>query len=69
VTFDERIKNAGYPQPGGENIASGQRSAAQVMDAWMNSTGHKANILNCEFKVIGVGLDTNGFFWTQDFGY
>jgi uncharacterized protein YkwD len=69
VTFDERIKDAGYPLPGAENIARGQRSAAQVMDAWMNSAGHKANILNCDLKTIGVGLDIDGFYWTQDFGY
>jgi uncharacterized protein YkwD len=69
VEFDDRIKAAGYPLPGAENIASGYRSAAQVMDAWMNSTGHRANILNCDLKTIGVSLDTDGFYWTQDFGY
>jgi uncharacterized protein YkwD len=69
VEFDARIKSAGYPLPGAENIARGQRSASQVMDAWMTSPGHKANILNCDLKTIGVGLDTDGWYWTQDFGY
>ncbi|MEU6128783.1 CAP domain-containing protein [Saccharopolyspora sp. NPDC047091] len=69
VTFDQRIKKAGHPSPGAENIAQGQRSADQVMDSWMNSAGHKRNILNCSLKTIGVGVDTGGWAWTQDFGY
>jgi uncharacterized protein YkwD len=69
VTFDAREKAAGYPTPGGENIAEGQTSAQQVMTDWMNSSGHRANILNCQFTVIGIGLNTNGRYWTQDFGY
>jgi uncharacterized protein YkwD len=69
VTFDQREKAAGYPSPGGENIAEGQTSAQQVMTDWMNSEGHRANILNCQFTAIGIGLDTDGWYWTQDFGY
>lgn len=69
VTFDRRELDAGYPKPGGENIAQGQTSARQVMTAWMNSPDHRANILNCQFRAIGIGLDTNGWYWTQDFGY
>ncbi|HEX5114490.1 MAG TPA: CAP domain-containing protein [Pseudonocardiaceae bacterium] len=69
VTFDAREKAAGYPTPGGENIAEGQTSAQQVMTDWMNSSGHRANILNCQFTAIGIGLNTNGWYWTQDFGY
>ena len=69
VTFDKRIKNAGYPKPGGENIAKGQTSPAQVMESWMNSEGHRANILNCSFTKIGVGVTTAGWYWVQDFGY
>jgi uncharacterized protein YkwD len=69
VTFDERIKQAGYPRPGGENIAQGQRSAQEVMNAWMNSDGHRKNILNCSFTAIGVGVNTSKWTWTQDFGY
>jgi uncharacterized protein YkwD len=69
VTFDAREKAAGYPTPGGENIAQGQTSAQQVMTDWMDSAGHRANILNCDFTAIGIGLDTNGWYWTQDFGY
>jgi uncharacterized protein YkwD len=69
VTFDQRIKTAGYPRPGGENIAKGQRTAESVMDAWMDSPGHRRNIENCDFKTIGVGVDTRGFVWTQNFGF
>jgi uncharacterized protein YkwD len=68
-TFDERIKAAGYPLPGAENIARGQKTADTVMADWLKSPGHRANILNCQLKVIGVGLATDGSYWTQDFGY
>jgi uncharacterized protein YkwD len=69
VTFDQRIKIAGNPKPGAENIAKGQTSAAQVMDSWMNSAGHRANILNCDLTKIGVGFTKAGNYWVQDFGY
>ncbi|GLX17241.1 sigma-70 family RNA polymerase sigma factor [Streptomyces lavendulae] len=54
----------------GENIAKGQQTAAAVMDSWMKSPGHRANILNCSFKDIGVGIHTGsgGPWWTQNFG-
>jgi uncharacterized YkwD family protein/spore coat assembly protein SafA len=51
----------------GENIAYGQTSAQQVMNAWMNSSGHRANILNPNFTHIGVGYVANGHYWTQMF--
>ncbi len=69
VTFDQRIRNAGYPSPGAENIARGSTTAEGVMELWMNSPGHRANILNCELNTIGVGLDRNGFYWVQNFGF
>lgn len=68
-TFDRRIRNAGYPSPGAENIAVGARTAEQVMQMWMDSDGHRANILNCDLNTIGVGLDRDGFYWVQDFGF
>ncbi|GHE12790.1 sigma-70 family RNA polymerase sigma factor [Streptomyces alanosinicus] len=67
----QRITAAGYHwSTYGENIAQGQQTAAAVMDSWMNSPGHRANILNCSFKDIGVGVHkgTGGPWWTQDFG-
>ncbi|HUQ58145.1 CAP domain-containing protein [Lentzea sp.] len=67
-TFDVRMKQAGYPRPGGENIAQGYRTPAQVMDGWMKSQGHRENIENCSFTTMGVGLDTRGYYWTQNFG-
>ncbi|MEX0171524.1 CAP domain-containing protein [Streptomyces sp. LMG1-1-1.1] len=66
----DRVTAAGYPwSTYGENIAMGQQTPEQVMDAWMNSSGHRANILNCDFKEIGVGIHTSGGpYWTQVFG-
>ena len=54
----------------GENIAYGQLDAAEVMDSWMNSEGHRANILNPKFTSIGIGCyESNGFmYWVQMFG-
>ncbi|MFD5515909.1 CAP domain-containing protein [Streptomyces sp. NPDC127066] len=67
----DRAATAGIASLGGENIARGQADAAAVMEAWMNSPGHKANILNCDFKTLGVGVHfaEGGPWWTQDFGY
>ncbi len=66
--FDDRIRAAGHPAPGGENIAAGQDGAAEVVDAWMNSPGHRRNILDCDFVSIGVGFDARGNQWVQNFG-
>jgi len=50
-----------------ENIAMGQRSAAEVVKAWMESPGHRANIMNPSYTHIGVGLSDSGYYWTQQF--
>ncbi|GIJ28373.1 hypothetical protein Vqi01_35350 [Micromonospora qiuiae] len=65
----ERIDRVGYRwRTYGENVAWNQQSPAAVMDAWMNSVGHRANILNCNFTEIGVGVaSSNGPYWTQVF--
>lgn len=68
-TFDRRMKEAGYPKPGGENIAMGYANPGAVMEGWMNSQGHRENILNCSFTTMGLGLDTRGNYWTQNFGF
>ncbi|MFJ8602753.1 CAP domain-containing protein [Streptomyces shenzhenensis] len=67
----DRATEAGITGLGGENIARGQADAAAVMAAWMDSPGHRANILNCDFKTLGVGVHfaSGGPWWTQDFGY
>ncbi|MEU3249467.1 CAP domain-containing protein [Streptomyces sp. NPDC006997] len=67
----DRAEAAGIADLGGENIARGQADAAAVMDAWMNSPGHRANILNCDFTTLGVGVQfgEGGPWWTQNFGY
>jgi uncharacterized protein YkwD len=53
-----------------ENIAWGQRDAAEVMESWMTSAGHRANILNCSLTRLGVGVaqGSGGPWWTQLFG-
>ncbi|MGW7174300.1 CAP domain-containing protein [Streptomyces xanthophaeus] len=70
-TMTSRVEAAGYTWSRlGENIARGQSDADAVMNAWMNSSGHRANILNCDFREIGVGLHKGdgGPWWTQNFG-
>ncbi|MCM3362099.1 CAP domain-containing protein [Niallia sp. MER TA 168] len=54
-------------QSAGENIAQGQRSPEEVVEAWMNSEGHRANILNDKYTHIGVGFDEGGYEWVQMF--
>ncbi len=51
----------------GENIAYGQRTPAAVVGAWMNSSGHRANILSSSYTQIGVGYHEAGNYWTQMF--
>jgi len=68
-TLADRAEAAGFTGGTlGENIAAGQRSPQDVMAAWMESAGHRANILNCDYTVIGVGLNQDGWYWTQMFG-
>jgi uncharacterized protein YkwD len=70
----DRIADAGYPaSSAGENIAAGYRTAAAAVQAWMNSSGHRANILNSSYEHIGVAYVYNsnasyGHYWTTDFG-
>lgn len=71
-SFSTALKEQGISYRGsGENIAYGQRSPKEVMKAWMNSSGHRANILNEKFTSIGVGCyEANGvLYWTQLFIY
>lgn len=64
----EMMKNFGISyRTAGENIAKGYRTPQAVVDGWMNSAGHRANILNASFKQIGVGYDADGNYWTQMF--
>ncbi|WP_075617777.1 CAP domain-containing protein [Paenisporosarcina indica] len=50
-----------------ENIAMGQRTAAEVVQGWMESPGHRANIMNGNYTHIGIGYVANGNYWTQQF--
>ncbi|MDG9703697.1 CAP domain-containing protein [Streptomyces sp. DH37] len=67
----DRAEAAGIDNLGGENIARGQANAQSVMDAWMDSPGHRANILNCDYRTLGVGAHfaEGGPWWTQNFGF
>ncbi|MFK0291244.1 CAP domain-containing protein [Streptomyces sp. NPDC090442] len=65
-----RMTNAGFHwQSWAENIFKSPKDPATAVDGWMNSPGHRANILNCSYKSTGVGvnLSSNGPWWTQDF--
>lgn len=65
-SFADRIAQQGYRfRTGGENIANGYRDVPSVMNGWMNSAGHRANILNPAFKEIGVGRTGN--YWCTVF--
>lgn len=70
-TPSQRMRAAGYDEPGAENIARGQHGAHQVVTGWMNSPGHRKNILHPALRTIGVGvvLGDGGPWWTQHFGY
>ncbi|MFW3462851.1 CAP domain-containing protein [Streptomyces microflavus] len=67
----DRAAQAGVQGLAAENIARGQADAQAVMDGWMNSEGHRANILNCDYKTIGIGVHegSGGPWWTQNFGF
>ncbi len=77
-SVSDRVQDTGYQYSRlGENIAAGQKTAEQVVQGWMNSPGHRANILNPNFTEIGIGYvflenDTGSvnynYYWTQVFG-
>ncbi len=62
------MKNFGISyRSAAENIAKGQKTPQAVVNGWMNSSGHRANILNATYKKIGVGYVPSGNYWTQMF--
>lgn len=73
--LSDRTRDAGYDSRYvGENIAAGHNTPQQVVDAWMRSAGHRANILNEKYNEIGVGFVEDresqyDEYWTQVFGY
>lgn len=71
TTPDQRITAAGYTNwtTWGENIAEGYTTAEDVVNGWINSPGHRANMLNAAFKDIGIGYSGGSSpYWVQDFG-
>jgi uncharacterized protein YkwD len=70
-SFVDRIKAQGYSKPRSENIAAGQPTVSAVMSAWMKSSGHRANILDCSATQMGAASakgGSYGIYWVQDFG-
>ncbi|MGB5945152.1 CAP domain-containing protein [Paenisporosarcina sp.] len=65
--FDQMKAKGIQYKAAAENIAMGQQSAAEVVKGWMESPGHRANIMNGSFTHIGIGYDANGNYWTQQF--
>lgn len=64
----QMIKNFGLSyRSAAENIAKGQATPQAVVNSWMNSSGHRANILGSSYKKIGVGYVADGKYWTQMF--
>ncbi len=71
----DRMRLAGYPSNSGraENIAAGYDNAVAVVQGWMNSEGHRKNMLNCAYRSIGVGYAYSAnaqwrHYWVQNFG-
>ncbi len=65
--FDQ-MKSLGISyKSAGENIAQGQKTPEEVVQAWMDSPGHRANIMNASYTHIGVGYSASGNYWTQQF--
>jgi uncharacterized YkwD family protein len=65
--FDMMKKYGISYRSAGENIAMGQRTPEEVVKAWMNSDGHRKNILSPNYTYIGVGYVAQGNYWTQEF--
>ena len=65
--FDMMKKFGVSYRTAGENIAMGQQSPQEVVTAWMNSEGHRKNILNANYTHIGIGHVAQGNYWTQMF--
>lgn len=67
-SFVKRLRDCGYTFNTflGENIAKGRSTAEGVFDQWRNSPGHNANMLNSNYRAIGIGHD--GVWWVTDFG-
>jgi uncharacterized protein YkwD len=71
-TFQARSRAAGYQAVAGENVAYGFSGTAEVIAAWMASPPHRRNMLNCDVKSFGAGVQqaVNGtYYWTQVFGW
>ncbi|WP_203248864.1 CAP domain-containing protein [Sporosarcina beigongshangi] len=65
--FDQMKANGVTYKAAAENIAMGQRTAEEVVKGWMESPGHRQNILTPGYTHIGIGFDKNGNYWTQQF--
>jgi uncharacterized protein YkwD len=69
--FTSRAARAGYASASAENIAWGYPTGEEVVKAWLKSPAHRANLLNCKSKAVGVGVARKAdgsLMWTQVFG-
>lgn len=64
--YDKRLRDCGYTGSSGENVGYGTSSADAIFNLWMESPGHRANILNPSYRAVGIGRRT--IYWTLDFG-
>jgi len=71
-TVDTRVTDFGYAfQKVGENLAAGHKTAKDAVSAWMESPGHRANLLDPAFTETGIAVKTGGdygWYWVQEFG-
>lgn len=70
-SWDQRIRDCGYEGGAGENIAYGYRTPQEVFQGWLDSPGHRKNIENASYRVLGVGAAMNEdgrIYWVQNFG-
>jgi uncharacterized protein YkwD len=70
--FNVRAARAGYSAASAENIAWGYPGGTEVVKGWLASPGHRANLLNCKYKAVGVGVarkSDGSLLWTQVFGW
>lgn len=66
---DKRIRGTGFNgDKTGENLGEGFDSPEAVFKAWMGSPSHRRNILDCGFRILGVGFASSGGYWVQHFG-
>lgn len=76
LSLQARVRRAGFTGPAGENLSAGRKSLQAVLDAWMHSTGHRANLMLPQYRYFGLAWARTpagkpsryGIYWAMDFG-